>query len=142
MQSPSTLMTLGWVVGAFAVFMALIWSVYALNRLSMARYGSEPFSPPNAALMLVVNLLLFSTLSGGNAPTDAALPVVGYDLGTLIKVAIATLLSLWLFVVIARRTSLWIALFAVPLMAVGAIAILPSLLFRYLAFAGSDSNGS
>ena len=135
-------MTLGWVVGAFAVFMVLIGSVYALNRLSMARYGSEPFSLPNAALMLVVNLLLLSTLSGGSAPTDAAPPVVGHDLVTLIKVAIATLLSLWLFVVIARRTSLWIAVVAVPLMGVGAIAIVPSLLFRYLAFAGSDSDRS
>jgi len=137
-------MTLGWIVGAFAVFMALIWSVYALNRLSLARYRSEPFSPPNAALMLVVNLLLLSSLSGGNAQTDAALQlqVFAHDFATLIKLAIAVLLSLWLFVVIARRTSLWVALFAVPLMAVGAIAILPSLLFRYLALADSDSDDS
>jgi hypothetical protein len=52
-----------WLVAAFALFMAAIWSVYAVNRLGQARYGYQPFSLPNAALMLVVNLLLLSAIS-------------------------------------------------------------------------------
>ena len=42
----------------------LIWSVYALNQHAAARFGYEPFSLPNAAFMLVANLLLLAALWG------------------------------------------------------------------------------
>ncbi len=135
-------MTVIWLLAAFAAFMGMIWSVYALNRMSMMRHGSEPFSLPNAALMLVVNLLLFSVLSGGIAQSDAVVSFAANDPAVLTKLGIAAALSLWLFVVIARRTSAWIALVAVPLMAVGAIAILPSLVFRYLALIDGEPGPS
>lgn len=113
-----------WLLLAFALFMALIASVYALNRFSLKRYRTEPFSLPNAALMLVANLLLFSAFSGPDAGSEA---VSG------IKLLVAGALSLFMLVLLARRTQPLIALYAVVLMLVGSIAILPSLVFRYLA---------
>jgi hypothetical protein len=129
-------MTVAWLGLAFGVFMAALWSVYALNRLCTARYGYAPFSVPNAALMLVVNLLLLSVLSGhpGGQGLDEAL--AGTDWAASIKLLAAALLALAMLVIIGWRTRPWIALYAVPLMAVGAIAILPSLLFQILASAG------
>ncbi len=59
-----------WLVAAFALFMAAIWSVYAVNRLGQARYGYQPFSLPNAALMLVVNLLLLSAAISDESRTS------------------------------------------------------------------------
>ena len=119
-----------WLLAGFALFMALIWSVYALNRLALERYGSEPFSLPNAALMLVANLLLFSALAGGG------LAAGGGDPAAWVKLGLAAALALWMLVMIARRTRLWIGLYAVVLLSVGAVAILPSLVFVYLARAG------
>jgi len=124
---------------AFALFMAVIWSVYALNRVCVRRTGSEPFSLPNAALMLIVNLLLLSALSATtDGETGWARIGAGQDFGALVKLTVAVGLALWLFTIVARRNGVLIALYAVPLMAVGAIAILPSLVFRYLALAGDD----
>ncbi|MGB5733226.1 MAG: hypothetical protein WBM40_02130 [Thiohalocapsa sp.] len=139
-------MTAIWLVLAFALFMAVIWSVYALNRVCVRRTGSEPFSLPNAALMLVVNLLLLSALSaaadGQGGFAQIAATATATQTGTLVKLIVAGALALWLFTVIARRNGVWIALYAVPLMAVAAIAILPSLVFRYLALAAEEQDGS
>ncbi len=135
-------MTVIWLVLAFGLFMAAIGSVYALNRFAAGRYGSEPFSLPNAALMLVVNLLLLSAFSGLADGQGGLTQRAINDPATLVKLSVAALLGLWMFAVIARRSSVWIAFYAVLLMAVGAIAILPSLLFRKLALAGDDAGRS
>lgn len=129
-----------WLIAAFALFMAAIWSVYALNRLAQARYGYQPFSLPNAALMLVVNLLLLSALREGAQSDGGALTalVSASAPAVSIKLAAGALLSAVVLVVITRRTRLWMALYAVLLMAAGAIAILPSLIFRSMAVGGGD----
>jgi hypothetical protein len=129
-----------WLIAAFALFMAAIWSVYALNGLAQARYGYQPFSLPNAALMLVVNLLLLSALREGAEGDGGALTglVSAWAPAVSIKLAAGALLSAVVLVVITRRTRLWIALYAVLLMAAGAIAILPSLIFRSMAVGGDD----
>jgi len=133
-------MTVIWLVLAFALFMAAIGSVYALNRFAARRYGSEPFSLPNAALMLVVNLLLLSAFSGVADGQGGLIQHAVNEPAALVKLSVAALLGLWMLAVVARRSSVWIALYAVPLMAVGSIAILPSLLFHHLAW-GRDEAG-
>ena len=131
-------MVYAWLIVAFALFMAAIWSVHAMNRLAQARDGYQPFSLPNAALMLVANLLLLSAVSSqGDGGRGLAGLFSGVEPVVSIKLAAAGVLSTFVFLVIARRTRLWIALYAVALMAVGAIAILPSLIFAQMA-AGGD----
>ena len=128
----SAVLSVLWLVLAFGVFMALIWSIYAVNRAAVRRFRYEPFSLPNAALMLVANLLLLSAL----APA-ADLPPADVLLRSQVMLAAAALLALGLFAVIARRANPWYALYAVALMSVAAIAIFPSLLFmRFAARSG------
>ncbi len=130
----SALMGVFWLLLAFGVFMALIWSVYAVNRAAARRFGYEPFSLPNAALMLVANLLILSAL----AP-DADVQPADMLLRSQMMLGAAALLALGLFAVIARRASPWYALYAVALMSVAAIAIFPSLLFmRFAAGSGGE----
>jgi hypothetical protein len=139
-------MSLLWLVLAFLGFMALIGTVYALNRRAMMRYGTEPFSLPNAALMLLVNLLLLSALAdaaGSADPSAASIAIASlFRAPALFKLLGAVALTLGMFWMIARRTSLWTACYAVPLMAVGAVVILPSLVFRYLATAPGSGNSA
>jgi hypothetical protein len=132
-----TLLAAAWLAAAFGVFTSLMWSVYAVNRHAAGRFGYEPFSLPNAALMLLVNLLLLSALAPTAEPDAAAL-----DLRRTLMLAAAALLALGMLVVIGRRVGIGLALFAVGLMAVGAIAVLPSLLFTRLAAASADTDGS
>jgi hypothetical protein len=132
-----TLFAAAWLAAAFGVFTALIWSVYAVNRHAAGRFGYEPFSLPNAALMLLVNLLLLSALAPTAEPNAAAL-----DLRRTLMLAAAALLALGMLVVVGRRVGIGLALFAVGLMAVGAIAVLPSLLFMRLAAASADTDGT
>jgi hypothetical protein len=117
---------------AFGVFMALIWSLYAVNRHAARRFGYEPFSLPNAALMLVANLLLLSALAPGAADPG---------LSRSVMLGAAAVLALGMLIVIARRVGLWLALYAVGLMAVGAIAVLPSLVFTRVAGAAAEDAG-
>jgi len=124
-----------WLLLAFGVFMALLRSVYAVNRSALRRYGYEPFSLPNAALMLVVNLLLLSAL----APAETAAAVGDGALRQMVMFGIAAGLALGLLVVVARRSSIWFALYAVALMSVAAIAVLPSLVFMRFAAAADDA---
>ena len=121
------MLNLLWLLLGFALFMALIGSVYALNRYCLMRYRTEPFSLPNAALMLIANLLLLSAFSGSAAVAD-------------VKLLGAGVLSLFMLVLLARRIPPLIALYAVALMLIGSIAILPSLVFRYLAQAVGKAN--
>lgn len=130
-------MSLVWLLLAFIVFMAAMRSVYAVNRLAADRFGYEPFSLPNATLMLVANLLLLSSLSGLRAD-GAALSAAGPE---AVKLLGAALLSALTAFVIARRTRAWMAVYAVSLMAVGAIAVFPSLVFHYFAVAGGHDDG-
>jgi hypothetical protein len=116
-----------WLLLAFALFMALLRSVYSVNRAAVRRFGYEPFSLPNAALMLLVNLLLLSAL-GPVAEGQRALGGVG-----LVKLGAAGVLATGMLVVIARRTTVRYGLYAVVVMSVGAIAVLPSLLFMSMA---------
>jgi hypothetical protein len=120
-----------WLLAGFAVFMALMWSVYAVNRAVALRQGYEPFSLPNAALMLVVNLLLLSALTP-EAP-HAAADGTGASLARVVKLTAAALLASGMLVLLARRVGLWVGLYATALMSVGAIAVLPSLIFMRLA---------
>ena len=131
----SGLLSLLWLLLAFGVFMALLWSVYAANRAASRRFGYEPFSLPNAALMLVANLLLLSALT----PAVQA-PAADLALRSQVMLGAAGLLALGLLVVIARRSSFWYALYAVALMSVGAIAILPSLVFMRIATAPAPAD--
>lgn len=126
-----------WLLLAFALFMALLRSIYAVNRSALRRFGYAPFSLPNAALMLVVNLLLLSALAPAEVTTDAAAAGVGQA----VKLGAAGLLAAGLLVIVARRTSLWYALYAVALLSIGAIAVLPSLVFMRVAGAGHDAHG-
>jgi len=97
------------------------------------------FPDGNAALMLVANLLLLSSLSGLRAiEPDADLSAT---LPTIMQLSAAALLSAVTAFVIARRTRVWMALYAVSLMAVGAVALFPSLVFRYFALATGDDAG-
>ncbi|MCG6943086.1 MAG: hypothetical protein LJE69_17785 [Thiohalocapsa sp.] len=125
-----------WLLLGFGVFMALIWSVYAVNRAAARRFGYEPFSLPNAALMLVANLLLLSALTPA-----AQAPSGDVALRTQVMLGAAAVLALWLFVIIARRSNGWYALYAVALMSVGAIAVLPSLVFMRFAVAPAETSG-
>lgn len=125
-----------WLLLAFGVFMALLGSVYALNRAALRRYGYAPFSVPNAALMLVVNLLLLSALT----PTQTAAHVGDPALRQAVMLGGAALLATGLLVVVARRTSVWLGLYAVALMSVAAIAVLPSLLFTRFAAAAEAAD--
>jgi hypothetical protein len=125
-----------WLLLAFGVFMALLRSVYAVNRAALRRYGYEPFSLPNAALMLVVNLLLLSAL----APAEPSTTVGDAALRQTVMLGIAAVLATGLLVVVARRSSIWLALYAVAVMSVAAIAVLPSLVFMRFAAAAQDAD--
>jgi hypothetical protein len=122
-------MPLIWLLVGFALFMALIWSVYAVNRTAAMRFGYEPFSLPNAALMLVANLLLLSAL----VPVSDAEVAQGAASAYWVKLGVALLIAGLSLVIIARRTGVLMALYAVALLSVLAIAVLPSLLFMGLA---------
>ena len=129
-------LSLLWLLLAFGVFMGLIWSVYAVNRVAARRFGYEPFSLPNAALMLVANLLLLSAL---RPVAESAGAVDGGGPRTAVMLGAAAVIAAGVLVVIARRSNLWAALYAVTLMGIGAIAVLPSLIFMRIAIApGAD----
>lgn len=130
-------MSLLWLLLGFALFMALIWSVNAVNRYAAARFVYEPFSLPNAALMLVANLLLLSALAPVSDPAAAQ----GAATAQWVKLAAALLISAGSLAIIARRTGVLIALYTVALLAVLAVAVLPSLVFMRLA-GGAAEPGS
>ncbi len=136
-EDPGTSVLLGvlWLLLAFGVFMAIIWSVYAVNRATVRRYGYEPFSLPNAALMLIANLLLLSVL----APAED-MPSAHGALRNQAMLGGAAVLALGVLAIVARRSNLRYALYAVALMSVGAFAVLPSLVFMRIATAPSDSD--
>ena len=80
--------------------------------------------------MLIVNLLLLSALAPAGQAVDGP-----PGTGRIVMLAAAGLLALSMLVVIARRAGIWPALYAVGLMSIGAIAVLPSLVFMRMAAA-------
>lgn len=121
-------MNLLWTLAAFLAFMAIIWSVHAVDDYAAARYGYAPFAMPNLLFMLIPNgLLLMTVRDGGEQP-----PV-------LMTLAGAALLGMLLL--IRAKTNGWIALFAAPLLLAGAPVLMFSVLFRGLARADSGGGG-
>jgi len=116
---------------AFLAFMGLIITVQAVDRYAAGRFGYRPFASSNLAFMLIPHGLLAAWLipwwSTGQPAAARWVPAL---LGT--SMAIGLFLILW------RRTSAWIALFAVPVMAAGASVLLVSGLFGELARAGAE----
>jgi hypothetical protein len=107
---PRGVLAAAWLAAAFGVFTALIWSVYVVNRHAAGRFGYEPFSLPNAALMLLVNLLLLSALAPAVEP-DAAASGPGRAM-MLAAAAAAALLALGMLVVVGRRVGIGLGLMA------------------------------
>jgi len=137
---PLTLLALG---AAFLVFMALIGAVHAVDHWSLRRFGYAPFALVNVLLMLLPS----GALLVGLAPLAGA-DLGGTDLGgtdlagwrwladpawLLGLAACAGLAMAWL---IRRRTNAWVALFAAPLLLIGAPVLVFSVLFRTFAAAG------
>jgi hypothetical protein len=114
---------------AFASFAALIWAVHRLNRYGLARYGYEPFAPPNAALMCVPAILFYSALADLNSISDlfgAAEPVA------LVKLVLWVLFLLAMLGLLAWRSNGWIALFAAPVLALAAPVVLMTVFYQRL----------
>jgi uncharacterized membrane protein len=124
---------------AFLAFMGLIILVQKVDRRAARRFGYRPFALPNLAFMLIPHGLLAAwliTWSTGRPAAEAVLlplPSAAQWMSALLGTAMA----IGLFLILWRRTSAWIALFAVPVMAAGASVLLVSGLFGELARAGA-----
>lgn len=118
-------MTLLWIVGAFLLFVTIIWSTHAVDLYASKAYGYAPFAMPNLLFMLIPNaLLLFAVRDAGTGPhTQLLLTLTGAAM-------------LGMFLLVKARANGWIALFAAPMMLVCAPVLVFSLLFR--SFAGAD----
>jgi len=130
-------MTLVWLVLGFAAFMLLIGSVHLINRYAVERWGYEPFSAPNTALMLIPSGLLLSLPSRQAGPDTLA---AGIDAATMVSVGIWGLFLAAMFLLIARRTNVWVALYAAPLLAVAAPLVFFALLYRWLVTPGAPAD--
>jgi hypothetical protein len=105
--------------GAFLLFTGIIWSVHALDRHALARYGYAPFAPSNLLFMLIPHGLLLLSIQGGeHRELLATLAGIG---------------MLAVFLLVRTRTNGWIALYAAPLQLVAAPVLLFAVLFRGLA---------
>jgi hypothetical protein len=109
-----------WILGAFVVFMAVVWSVHVVDDYAAARYGYAPFALPNVLFMLIPNgLLLFAVRQGGEQ--------------TQVLVTLAGAALLGILLLIRAKTNGWIALFAAPLLLLCAPVLVFSVLFRGMA---------
>jgi hypothetical protein len=118
-------MTFLLIVGAFLVFMGLIWSIHAVDGYASARFGYAPFALPNALFMLAPHgLLLMVIRGGGHRELLATLAGAG---------------MLGLFLLIRQRTSGWLALYAAPILLLAAPVAVLTVLFR--GFAQGDGTG-
>lgn len=123
-------MTLLSILAAFLAFMAIIWSVHALDDYAVARYGYAPFAMSNLLFMSIPSGLLLLIVREG-------------DLGMQTRV-LATLVGaamLGIFLLIKARTSGWIALFVAPMLLVFSPVLVFSALFRSLARADGNGQG-
>ncbi len=121
-------MTLLWILGAFLVFMAVIWSAHAVDDYASEGYGYAPFAMPNLLFMLIPNALLLLALRDAGAGAQ-----------TQVLVTLAGMAMLGMFLLVKARTNGWIALFAAPMMLACAPVLAFSVLFRSLARA--DGSG-
>jgi hypothetical protein len=122
-------MALIWLILAFGAFMLVIASVHLINAYAASRWGYEPFSAPNTALMLIPSGVLLSLLRSGVEPGAAA---AGPGPAALVGGGLWVVFLLGMLVLLARRTNLWIALYAAPLLALAAPVIFFALLYRWL----------
>jgi len=120
--------TLLWIVGAFVVFAALIWGVHAVDDYASARYGYAPFAMPNLLFMLIPHGLLL-------------LAIRGDPLRSQVLLALAGVAMLGMLLLVRSRANGWIALFAAPMLLLGAPVLLFSVLFRGLARPGGRGVG-
>jgi hypothetical protein len=120
--------TLLWILAAFLAFMAIIWSVHALDDYAIARYGYAPFAMPNLLFMSIPSGLLLLTILNGDS-----------GMQTQVLVTLAGAAMLGIFLLIKARTNGWIALFVAPMLLVFSPVLALSVLFRSLARA--DGNG-
>lgn len=120
-------MTLLWILTAFLAFMAIIWSVHALDDYAVARYGYEPFAMPNVLIMLIPNGLLLMAIPDDGGQTQVLLTLAG-----------AAMFGMLLL--IRAKTNGWVALVAAPVLLFGAPVLVFSVLFRGLARVGGDGS--
>jgi hypothetical protein len=124
---------------AFLAFMGLIITVQAVDRHAAGRFGYRPFALPNLAFMLIPHGLFATwliTWSTGQPAADAVL-LPAPSAALWVPALLAISMAIGLFLILWRRTSAWIALFAVPVMAASASVLLVSGLFGELARAGA-----
>jgi hypothetical protein len=113
-------MTLIWMLGAFLLFIAAMWSVHMVDDYAMAHYGYAPFAIPNVLFTLVLHgLLLFVIRDGGEQ--------------TRLLVTLTGAATLGMFLLVRSRTSGWIALFTVPILLFCAPLLVFSVFFRHLS---------
>ena len=116
-----------WILAAFLAFMAVIWSVHAVDDYAAVRYGYAPFALPNVLFMLIPNGLLLLVVREAGAGEQARLLVI-----------LAATALLGMLLLIRSRTNGWVALFAAPMMLFFSPVLVFSVLFRVL----SRLNGS
>jgi hypothetical protein len=122
-------------LGGLAAFMALIWSMLAVNARVTATHGYAPFALPNAALLLIAHLLFLSALSDGVRAWTGAL-VAGDPVAT-VKTALASLIVVGMLLLLVLRSGMVAGAYATLLMTGLAPVVLFSLLFWQLARGGS-----
>jgi hypothetical protein len=120
--------TLLWTLAAFLAFMAIVWSVHALDDYAMARYGYAPFAMSNLLFMSIPSGLLLLVVREGGA-----------GMQTRVLVTLVGAAMLGIFLLVKARTNGWIALFVAPMLLVFSPVLVFSVLFRSLARA--DGNG-
>lgn len=116
-------MTLSWLLGAFLIFMVIVWSVHAVDDYASAHYGYAPFALPNVLFMLLPNALLLFAIRDGGEQTQVLVTLAGAGM-------------LGMLLLVRSRTNGWIALFAAPMMLLCAPMLVFSLFFRGFARAG------
>jgi hypothetical protein len=118
-------MTVLLVAGGFVLFMGLIWSVHAVDRYALARFGYAPFAPANALFMLIPHGLLIMAVQG-SGPRELLATLAGAGM-------------LVVLLLVRQRTSGWLALYAAPVLLLAAPVVLFTVLFRRLAQAGDEN---
>lgn len=109
-----------WLIGAFALFGALLRGADALDAMAAARFGYRPFALPNVLFMAIPNALLLLAIRDEAAHTE-------------ILLALAGVASLALLLLIRSRTNGWMALVGTLLLLLCAPVLAFSVLFRDLA---------
>jgi hypothetical protein len=131
------LVTVVLLVGGLALFMTLIWSMLAVNARIVATRAYAPFALPNAALLLIAQLLALSALSGGLSVWVGAL--AAGDPAVLVKTGLAVLIVAGMLMLLVLRSGVLAGLYATLVMAVLSPVVLFSLLFWQLARIGPSA---